>query len=382
MKSAIYAFSGDPITFGHLDIIQRTAAIFDRLVVAIGVNPNKKYLFSLAERTDMARRSLLNLRNVEVKSFTGMLVDFAYENNIDVIVKGVRSSRDFEYELNLHSLGESQKLNIDTFILFAKPNLAHVSSSAVKDIQKEQGLIQDYVPPYVKQCVEAKISGQYIIGLTGEIGSGKSFVGQRLVELAKKRNLEAHNIELDHLAWQIQDDLKEEKYAIVRKQILDYFGEVVANPDGSINRKMLGEIVFADQKKLEFLNQIMATPILVRLRRELKDKKGLIFLNASLLIEAEMSQLSNYNMILLSVNESVQKKRLEQRNLSEDQIKRRLLSQYNFARKKSQLEQEIKKNQQGKLWILENNKTNDLEIANLLEKIITYFLPSLNLTNK
>lgn len=373
MKSAIYAFSGDPITFGHLDIIKRAAAVFDRLMVAIGVNPSKRYLFSLEERTEMARRSLLNLANVEVKSFSGMLVDFAYENNINVIVKGVRSSNDFEYEMSLHNLGESQKLGIDTFILFAKPSLAHISSSAVKDIQKEQGLIQDYVPPYVKQCVEAKLSGQYIIGLTGEIGAGKSYVGEKLVELAKAMNLEAHNIELDHLSWQIQDDLKEEKYAVVRKQIVDTFGAEVGNVDGSINRKALGEIVFADQKKLERLNEIMDTPILVRLRRELKDKKGLIFLNASLLAEAGMGQLSNYNMILLSVDEVTQEKRLLSRDLDKEQIKRRLMSQYDFAHKKAQLEKEIAENKQGKLWVLENKSADDSKIKEMLQNILNYF---------
>jgi pantetheine-phosphate adenylyltransferase len=373
MKSAIYAFSGDPITFGHIDIIKRAAAVFDRLVVAIGVNPTKKYLFSQEERTEMAKRSLFNLKNVEVKFFNGMLVDFAYENNIDVIVKGVRSGQDFEYEQSLHSLGESQKLGIDTFILFAKPSLAHISSGAVKEIQESQGLIQDYVPSYVKQCVEAKLSGQYIIGLTGEIGSGKSYVGQKLVELARNLNLNAHNIELDHLAWQIQSDLKEEKYELVRKQIVDTFGVEVVKVDGSINRKTLGEIVFADQQKLSKLNEIMETPILVRLRRELKNKKGLIILNAALLAEAKMSQLSNYNTILLSVDEKVQNKRLSDRKLSQEQIKRRLNSQYDFISKKKYLEAEIKQNQQGKLWILDNNNASDSEITKLLQDLLFYF---------
>lgn len=373
MKSAIYAFSGDPITYGHLDIIERAAKIFDRLVVAIGVNPAKSYLFSLEERTQMAKKSLLFLKNVEVMSFTGMLVDFAYENNIDVIVKGVRSSKDFEYEMSLHSLGESQQLGIDTFILFAKPSLAHISSSAVKDIQREQGLIQDYVPAYVKQCVEAKISGQYLVGLTGEIGSGKSYVGEKMLELARKKGLEAHNIELDHLSWQIQEDLQEEKYALVRKQITDLFGAEVAKADGSINRKVLGEIVFADQEKLKKLNEIMATPILVRLRRELKDKKGLIFLNAALLVEASMSQLVNYNMLLLSVSEKVQQERLLSRGLNQEQIQRRLQSQYNFLNKKKHLEDDIAKYGQGKLWILENDSAKEQDIQKTLDSILLYF---------
>ncbi len=373
MKSAIYAFSGDPITFGHIDIIKRAAAVFDRVVVAIGMNPAKKYLFSQEERTEMARRSLLDIKNVEVKSFSGMLVDFAYENNIDVIVKGIRTAQDFEYELGLHNLGDSQKLGIDTFALFAKPGLAHISSSAVKDIQKEQGLIHDYVPAYVKQCVEGKLSEQFIVGLSGEIGSGKSYIGKKLVELAKKMGVQAHNIELDHLSWQIQSDLQEEKYAIVRKQIIDFFGQEVANADGSINRKILGEIVFADRQKLDRLNEIMEVPILVRLRRELKDKKGLIILNAALLVEAEMSQLSNYNMILLSVDQKIQEERLLNRGLNKEQIKHRINSQYNFAHKKIVLENEIREQNQGKLWSLKNNSASDSQIDKLLNDILLYF---------
>ncbi|AKM81412.1 MAG: Pantetheine-phosphate adenylyltransferase [Candidatus Pacebacteria bacterium GW2011_GWF2_38_9] len=373
MKSAIYAFSGDPITFGHLDVIQRAAAVFDRLVVAIGLNPAKKYLFSQEKRTEMARRSLLTLKNVEVKSFQGMLVDFAYENNIDVIVKGVRSAQDFEYEQSLHSLGESQKLGIDTFILFAKPSLAHISSSAVKEIQQEQGLIQDYVPSYVKQCVEAKLSEQFIVGLTGEIGVGKSYLGQKMVALAQKMGLEAHNIELDHLSWQIQSDLKEEKYEVVRKKIIDTFGAEIANNDGSINRKILGEIVFANQKKLDKLNEIMETPILVRLRRELKNKKGLIFLNAALLVEAQMSQLSNYNTILLGVDEKTQQERLLERGLNKEQIKRRLKSQYDFANKKKNLQKEIEMSKQGKLWTLNKKNVTGEEMKKLLNELLLYF---------
>jgi len=373
MKSAIYAFSGDPITYGHLDIIERAAKVFDRLVVAIGVNPTKHYLFSLEERTEMARRSLLFLKNVEVKSFAGMLVDFAYENNIDVIVKGVRSSKDFEYEMDLHSLGESQQLGIDTFVLFAKPTLAHVSSSAVKDIQKEQGLIHDYVPAYVKQCVESKLSNQYLVGLTGEIGSGKSFIGQKLVALAKQRGLQAHNLELDHLAWQIQEDLQEEKYAIVRQQIVELFGKKVAKADNRIDRKVLGEIVFNDEIKLRQLNKIMATPILVRLRRELKDKQGLILLNASLLVEAGMSKLVNYNMILLAVDEKIQQNRLLERGLNAEQIKRRLDSQYDFAHKQKYLQDKIAKYGQGKLWLLSNDQANEQDLKLLLDQLCMYF---------
>lgn len=374
MTRALYAFSGDPITYGHIDIIERTTQAFDELIVAIGVNPTKNYLFSLKEREEMASRSLQKFKNVKVMSFTGLLVDFAYENSINVIVKGVRSAKDFEYEQNLHLLGDSQRLGIDTFLLFTRPNLAHVSSSAVKELQNDQGLIQDYVTPYVKQCLEKKISQQYIVGLTGEIGVGKSYLGEQLMLLGKEAGIGVHNIELDDLAHQIQEDLSEAKYTQVRKEIVANFGCAVANSDGTINRKALGEIVFADQEKLNKLNKIMRTPILVRLRKELKDKQGLILLNAALLAETKMMDLSNFNLILLKANEKVQKKRLLSRGLSEEQIKRRLLSQYDWQKKKKMIEQAISEHQHGQLWQLDNSAENNrAAIQSLWRDLIKYF---------
>lgn len=366
MTRALYALSGDPITHGHLDIIKRAAKAFDQLIVAIGINPLKDYLFTLEEREEMAHRTLAKLKNVKVASFTGLLVDFAYENNVDFIIKGVRTNQDYEYEHNLHLMSESQRLGIDTFLLFTRAELAHISSSAVKEIQNDQGLIQDFVSPYVKQCLEKKLSKQFIIGLTGEIGSGKSYVGKQLVKMARNDDVLAHNIELDQIAQQIQEDLSEEKYKLVRQDIIKNFGAEVCKVDGSIDRKALGEIVFANSKKLAKLNKIMHTPILVRLRKELKNKEGLIILNAALLAETEMMDLSNYNLILLNVDEETQEQRLIERGLSKDQIKRRLASQYNYAKKKKIIEQAIADHHHGQLFILENSTINNVEKINKL----------------
>lgn len=372
MKRAIYAFSGDPITFGHIDIIKRAAHVFDELIVAIGNNPNKDYLFSQEERTEMAIRSLSFLKNVKVKAFDGMLVDFAYENNVDVIVKGVRSEKDFQYEQNLYLMGDSQNLKIDTFVLFARPELAHVSSSAVKEIQEEQGFLDGYVPLYVKQCLEERIGGRYVVGLTGEIGVGKSFVGDKLVALAKEKGIEAHNIELDKISHQIQSELKEEKYALLRQEIIDTFGEEVVE-DGKINRKVLGEIVFNDKAKLIKLNEIMHTAILLRLRKELKNKKGLVFINAALLAEAEMATFANNNMVIIKADDKVQERRLLERGLDKEQIKRRLKSQYNFSNKKKNLEMVIKERGHGKIWIYDNSKDEINSLDLLLEDLLKYF---------
>lgn len=373
MTKAIYAFSGDPITYGHVNIIERSAKTFDNVVVGIGINPDKKYMFNLEERTEMAKKALANMPSVNVDSFKGLLVDYAYENNIPVIVKGVRNSADFDYENVLHQIGESQKLGIETHMLFARPELAHISSSTVKAIQREQGLVHEYVPLNVKQNLEARISKQYIIGVSGEIGSGKSYVSQKFERLSKKKDILLHNIELDYIGHKILGDLKQPVYQKTRDKIAKIFGKETQLNDGTINRKTLGEIVFNNPAELQKLNEIMETPLIVRLRRELYGKQGLILLNAALITEANMSYLCNNNVVLVNVDKESQRRRLRERGLTIEQIQRRLASQYTFKQKRGKLTERIKKDNNGKIWIVDSSDNADEKnIENVFDDIIKY----------
>ncbi len=114
MSKAIYGFSGDPITNGHIDIIKRALLVFKKLTVAIGVNPAKKHFLDLEERRKLAEQSLQHLDNIEVIAFRGLLVDFAYEHGYNTIIRGIRNSEDLNYELMLYQIGTSQQLKIDT----------------------------------------------------------------------------------------------------------------------------------------------------------------------------------------------------------------------------------------------------------------------------
>ncbi len=374
MNKALYAFSGDPITYGHMDIINRAAKIFDQVIVAIGVNPDKNYMFSLEERLDMAKKSLFKCKNVKVVAFKGLLVDFAYEQNADVIIRGIRNTEDFEYEKVFYQAGESQKLGIEICPFFAKQELVHISSSTVKSLQKEQGLIYEYVPLYVKKCLEEKISGQFMVGITGEMGAGKSYISDMLKSIGQKIGIEVHNIELDHIWHKILGELKEEKYVKIRRDIIEYFGKEVANEDGSINRKALGEIVFRQPDKLIKLNEIRYTPVMVRLRRELYDKKGIILINAALLAEAEMSYVCNNNIILVNVDKEIQEQRLKQRGYEHSQIMHRVSSQYNTNEKREKINEIIKNDGYGYLWEIDNSKDATIkEIESLLVEVSKHF---------
>lgn len=378
MRKGIYAASLDPITFGHINIIERALRMFDELIVAIGINPDKKYMFSLEERIDMAQKSLEHIPNVKVVAFNGLLVDFAYEQKADAIIKGVRDTKDFSYEQLLHQVGESQRLGIETILLFAKKDLEHVSSSVVKAIQKEQGFIHEYVPLYVKQRLEERISGQYIVGLTGVIGAGKSYIGNLLVELGGEIGIEAHNIELDNIGHQILGELTEPVYVELREKIAETFGREVMKADGFIDRKVLGEIVFKNPPKMEELNKLMYTPLLMRLRRELYGKRGIMILNAALLVELRLMHLCNNNVVIVKVDKFNQEKRLRARSLRQEQINHRLSSQYDQEKKEELCRNEIFASGQGGCRNIVNgyNRDNDSirgQIRGCLVDFVKYF---------
>jgi len=353
MKKAIYAFSGDPITYGHIDIIERAASNFDKLIVAIGSNPDKHYMFSLSKRTELAKNALKLIKNVEVVSFEGLLVDYAYENNLPVIIRGVRNSADFDYERMLHQVGDSQKLGIDTLVLFSDPSLSHVSSSVVKAVVKEQGFIHEYVPPEVKQLLEAEVNKQFIVGITGAIGCGKSYVSDLIVSMGDPGY--CHNIDLDAIGHHILEDLTEPRYRNIRKNLIKEFGPDIAVKNGRINRKALGQKVFGNPLHLATLNNLMLTPILVRLKRELYGKKGLVLLNGALIAEAGMLKLCNNKVVLVTCDKDTQRNRLIDRGLSTAQISHRITSQYSAEEKKVQITRSIDKDGYGTLWEIDNS---------------------------
>jgi pantetheine-phosphate adenylyltransferase len=357
MAKAMYAFSGDPITCGHINIIERAARAFDELIVGIGINPNKKYMFSLEERTEMAKKAVASLANVSVVSFKGLLVSYAYEKGIQVLVKGVRGSKDFDYEMLLHQAGESQKLGIDTHLLPARQDLIHVASSVVKSILIEQGDVHTYVPIHVQQALYEKMLGQYLVGITGEPGVGKSRVGKLFETWGEDHGIAVHHIELDHIANQILAELDDPIYKAIRLQIAEEFGNEVASSDGTIDKKILGEIIFKDKDSLHRLNTIMDIPLSVRLKREMHGKRGIIVINAALIAESDMMYLCNNNIILVTADKGIQRDRLLKKQLTDKQIERRLYSQYTTEQKQECILQKIKEHHHGRLWVVDSSTT-------------------------
>ena len=149
-RNAMYPGTFDPITNGHHDLVRRAASIFDRVVVAIAANPNKAPMFPLEARVDLARRVLHDLPNVEVVGYSGLTVVFARENNLSVVVRGLRAVSDFEFEFQLANMSRHLDREIETVFLTPQEQFTFISSSLVREIAILGGDVSEFVDPIVE----------------------------------------------------------------------------------------------------------------------------------------------------------------------------------------------------------------------------------------
>ncbi|HEY1076149.1 MAG TPA: pantetheine-phosphate adenylyltransferase [Fontimonas sp.] len=157
MTTAAYSGTFDPITYGHYDIIQRASAMFPRLIVAVGLNPSKSPRFNLDERCELIREVVRDLPNVEVVGFSGLVVNFAREHGATVLVRGVRTVGDFDYEKQMAVMNRDLYHALDTVMLAPSPEFAHLSSSLVRELATLGAPIEKFVPPAVVPVLKARV---------------------------------------------------------------------------------------------------------------------------------------------------------------------------------------------------------------------------------
>ena len=154
---AIYPGSFDPLTHGHLDLIERASQIFDQLVVAVLTNLEKAPLFSIEERVEMLREVTAGMPNVSVDTFSGLLVDYAMKKKARVILRGIRAFTDYEYELQMALMNRQLQPNLETVFLTPAEAYSHISSRLVKEIFQHGGSVSGLVPPVVEQRLRQKV---------------------------------------------------------------------------------------------------------------------------------------------------------------------------------------------------------------------------------
>ena len=156
MKKGIYAGSFDPVTYGHIDVIERAARLVDELIVAVLGNSGKTPLFTVEERKDMLREVTKHIPNVTVQSFGGLTVDFARQQHAQVLIRGLRAIPDFEYELNMAQTKHIIAPEIETVFLMTSLKYSYLSSTTVKEVAWYDADIKTFVPPYVEDKIRNK----------------------------------------------------------------------------------------------------------------------------------------------------------------------------------------------------------------------------------
>lgn len=151
MKTAIYPGSFDPISNGHMDIIKRASKLFDKLIVLVSLNPQKKYVLTDEERIETVRKSCAELKNVEVIASKTLVLDFARKENACCIIRGLRNHNDFDSEMQLFQFNHTIDNNIETMLMFPSANYLFLSSSSIKELVMFNSDIDNYVPSIVKE---------------------------------------------------------------------------------------------------------------------------------------------------------------------------------------------------------------------------------------
>ena len=157
MRIGVYPGSFDPVTYGHLDIIERAAKLFDKLIVAVLINSSKSPLFSVEKRLEFLKESCKNIKNVEIASFDGLLTEFMKKKNANTIIKGLRAVSDFEYEFQMALMNRKLNPEIETIFMMTSNKYSYLSSSLIKEVAKFGGCVKGLIPEVVEKELYRKI---------------------------------------------------------------------------------------------------------------------------------------------------------------------------------------------------------------------------------
>lgn len=161
IRTVLYPGSFDPVTNGHIDVIRRASMLFDRVVVAVAKNAEKKALFTTLERIELIREACPDLKNLEVSTFEGLMVDSLQKFNASAVIRGLRAVSDFEYEFQMALMNRELNAACETLFMMPSPEYSFVSSRLIKEIASCGGSISNFVPPCVEQAMIRKFAGNH-----------------------------------------------------------------------------------------------------------------------------------------------------------------------------------------------------------------------------
>lgn len=374
MNKCLYAGSFDPFHYGHQHLVERASRIFDQVVVLQAYNPSKKYTLPSEISVELIRRSIKHLPNVKVVQLPRnyLAVDFAKEQGIHTIVKGIRNIQDTEYERMLHEISVSQQQGVDTVVMFSDPKDHKISSTAVKELMKFNGDVREYIPLWTKQRLEIA-QGQFIYGITGEMGSGKSWVTNQLVSATRYSPATVvANVDLDKIAreaiYPLQDLTEEVKEVqgfledTLKITLRDYSKTLNTGP---YKMRVISAKFFAATTETRAKIAAVCNPLIVKAVRHYITAvgPGLFYLNGALLVDYDLTYLCNNNVTVVHTPAPLIKTRLRERypTLSCSQISQRIKAQLSSADKLKEMKRIIARDGYGTVSSLDNGDNNTFD---------------------
>jgi pantetheine-phosphate adenylyltransferase len=372
-KTAIFPLSADPVHNGHVYTLKYAteSGFFDKVYFAIGVNPFKKTLFSVEERKNLAKR-VLDTENlgdkVEIISYEGLLRNYAKVNGIEYAVRGYRNGKDAEYEAELADF--NSEYGLKTWVVPAANGNKGISSTMVKAAVSEFALVHKEVHPAVKQALEERLRRVSLVGVTGNMGCGKSTLCEKLVEYSQTQKDKINHIDFDKLVHSVYFD-NTNLGKNVRETIRKEFGDDLFEKD-NLNRKKLAAVVFGDKQKRDRLAEILKVPSMIKLEEKLREMKGIVLIDAAYLVEYNMLPIVNYNTILVTCNEDERAERVFKRDgITREDFDKRIKAQYPEDTKRNAIKEAQAKNKHG--FFLEINTSNPADYKLLYDSLAGSF---------
>ncbi len=308
-RCGLVALSADPITFGHLDLIRQAKERCDSIVVLVANNDLKagQYLFSLDERTTITTEAIRQsgIGGTRVIGSSGLLVDVYLREGCDALFRGIRNVKDAEYEeeqMELHTY-ILPELRGHIVYLESREEYRIISSSLVKAFVRSHVDVSRFVPIFVKQLLEERMNGQYLVAVTGCQAVGKSYVSEALANEIRSRGQSAVVISVDALVRELYDE-ESDGAQLIRDAIATTFGKEILSEDRKhVDRRAFKQKLFHPETKKEDRENLhqMVEPHIARLYRDaLRGKRGLVIVEWAQLAEMNLSYWTNYHSIVVT----------------------------------------------------------------------------------
>lgn len=334
-NSIVYPGSFDPWTYGHETVMTDYFELFPEgnIDVLIWVNPDKKGIFTSGEKKLLIEKTVAQevKDRMNVVIYEWLVADYVYENGKRWVLKGARTAEDFNYELSIAQATQNFSSRVKTIIIpQTNPIKTGISSSALKAISKFSGDVAAYASPLVREALRLRQSGKFLIWVTGWIASGKSTLCKNIEQYSQNQEIPLHYINFDVITKEIHERKDLPIFSEIREQMALRFWSQILHTDGTTNKKILGDIVFADQKAMQDLMRIILEPLIYFLRKKVDSIKSpaIILVEWAIIFDRNLTYLFDENIIHIWVSRTEQEKRIKLRDsLTPEQIAARLENQ-------------------------------------------------------